>query len=196
MGKYIPNILSCSRIVLSLVLLILYSVDSTVRFNLSIALLLIILATDFLDGHIARKLGVSSEVGYILDGLGDRAVYLSLILIFYYSHAVNIIVVWLAIFYEIAIYAVRLMVNDWHEYNKKVRRISLLHAFGVRVWLLFFLVADGVKVHSEVDIFNVGIIPHVCFATIIATLLVSYYGFYKIFTTYKEKNSITEIRGF
>ncbi|MHC4123482.1 MAG: CDP-alcohol phosphatidyltransferase family protein, partial [Planctomycetota bacterium] len=78
MIKQIPNILTLGRFVLTIIflLMVLYSphlskVDPS-RF-IDIAFVLFVLAglTDMVDGTIARKLGVTSKFGRIMDPLAD-----------------------------------------------------------------------------------------------------------------------------
>jgi len=79
MLKWIPNILTFSRFVLTVIFLvmILYSPDvapeSQTRF-LDIAFVLFVIAglTDMIDGAVARKLNVASKFGRMLDPLADK----------------------------------------------------------------------------------------------------------------------------
>ncbi|MFQ5601647.1 MAG: CDP-alcohol phosphatidyltransferase family protein [bacterium] len=70
--KYISNILSISRIVL--LLPIIYFLQRQTQFGDALALVTIFIAvaTDFLDGHLARKLNQRSDLGRILDPLADK----------------------------------------------------------------------------------------------------------------------------
>ncbi len=68
--KNIPNILSVSRIALSVLLLFFFG-NATIFFSIYIAAGL----TDVLDGFIARKYRVVSELGAKLDSAGDLFFY-------------------------------------------------------------------------------------------------------------------------
>lgn len=64
-----PNLLSFTRILLS------FGVMKTVlelRFSAALVLLFVAGITDFLDGYIARKLGIVSQFGAALDPLADK----------------------------------------------------------------------------------------------------------------------------
>ncbi len=77
MIKQIPNILTLGRLVLTIIFLamILYSprVDNR-PFFLDVAFVIFLVAglTDIADGPIARKLGVASKFGRMLDPLADK----------------------------------------------------------------------------------------------------------------------------
>ena len=77
MVKFIPNILTFTRFVLTFVFLgmILYSPSAANRpFFLDIAFVLFVIAelTDIVDGRIARKFKVSSKLGRMTDPLADK----------------------------------------------------------------------------------------------------------------------------
>lgn len=65
MLKYVPNILSFSRIPLALAFL---SENPKIR----VAAVLLAMLTDFLDGYIARRTSHTSQLGTILDPIGDK----------------------------------------------------------------------------------------------------------------------------
>lgn len=82
MVKQIPNILTFGRLVLTVVFLLMillsprFYADGEVSFPgfLDIAFIIFVIAglTDVIDGHIARKLGIASKFGRMLDPLVDK----------------------------------------------------------------------------------------------------------------------------
>ncbi|MCL2375258.1 MAG: CDP-alcohol phosphatidyltransferase family protein, partial [Firmicutes bacterium] len=72
-AKYIPNALTISRIVISVVFIILTAIPATTVFSLyGIILYIVVGVTDTLDGKLARKIpGAQSEKGAILDTIAD-----------------------------------------------------------------------------------------------------------------------------
>ena len=72
--EILPNTLSSLRI-LSVPFLLYFSYQE--RHNLFLALLVFALATDALDGFLARALKVTSKLGAKLDSFGDMGVYLA-----------------------------------------------------------------------------------------------------------------------
>ncbi len=67
--KMIPNILSLSRIIGALLLPIIFDYTSILAL---IILLIILFTTDMLDGQLARRWGVTTIGGGLLDPLGDK----------------------------------------------------------------------------------------------------------------------------
>ncbi len=74
----LPNILSCSRIVLSVLLL--FVADKPVGF---IVLYCICGLTDVADGYLARKYNAITKLGSRLDSLGDFTFYAVCLYVFY-----------------------------------------------------------------------------------------------------------------
>lgn len=72
-----PNKLTVSRFVLTV--LFLWALFSPIRFNDTVALVLFSLAgfTDFLDGRIARKRGLITNFGILMDPLADKVLICS-----------------------------------------------------------------------------------------------------------------------
>ena len=75
MVRFIPNILSASRLVAVPFLLYLAWSGHT---NLFLGLLALSLLSDALDGYLSRKLQVASDFGTRLDSWGDMATYLTI----------------------------------------------------------------------------------------------------------------------
>ena len=65
MKNQIPNILSVSRIILSPLVIFLYFYNSIITAILGLIFLIILEITDALDGMIARKLNLVSDLGKV-----------------------------------------------------------------------------------------------------------------------------------
>ena len=137
MLKHLPNTLSVVRIPASLALLILFSPQSDSRIWVSIIISLFIMLTDIIDGRIARQVGVTSKLGYLLDGLGDRSFHVVIYLLFLRLNIINLFLAWILIFREICQYAVRLIDADWHVNQPRKDRITT-KTYTIVVQLLFF----------------------------------------------------------
>jgi CDP-diacylglycerol--glycerol-3-phosphate 3-phosphatidyltransferase len=72
--QYLPNILSIFRLIAAPFLLLLAFLGYKVLFLIILALSLL---SDAVDGFIARKLNVSSDIGTKLDSWGDFATYVT-----------------------------------------------------------------------------------------------------------------------
>lgn len=177
--NFLPNALSLLRVCIGPLVLVAYSNSNALRYKVSLLLLLVALLSDFLDGYIARKIENTSRVGYILDGIGDRAVYLALVLALLKAHPIPLILAWLLLFREIVIYAQRLMIDNWAVINMSVRRYSRWHALGIRCWFLGYLVADGLKIFKHIDPYHDSFFLLTKDVAAVITILVSYFALAK-----------------
>lgn len=71
--KYIPDILSISRIILSVLLLFLLNniLQENTSLIIPIIIVILIILTDKFDGYIARKTHTSTQLGSVLDVFAD-----------------------------------------------------------------------------------------------------------------------------
>ena len=75
MKKYVPNMLSLSRVIFTASLL--FFTENTLRTKIIFTVLYFLIAlTDTLDGQLARRFQVQSELGAKLDSLGDLAFFI------------------------------------------------------------------------------------------------------------------------
>jgi CDP-diacylglycerol--glycerol-3-phosphate 3-phosphatidyltransferase len=70
--RNIPNILSMSRLIATVVIFILVLVDQPWAFLVATLLFLLASVTDYFDGYLARKLNVVSSLGVFLDLTADK----------------------------------------------------------------------------------------------------------------------------
>lgn len=68
----VPNILSGFRLILAPVFLVLFIQDQIFWRALALVVFIIAAATDFIDGYIARRFKVESDLGVFLDPLADK----------------------------------------------------------------------------------------------------------------------------
>lgn len=169
----IPNILSISRIILAIILLPIYAIKNVTCFNISITIIIIATLTDIFDGLIARKFNSVSEKGYILDGLGDRAMHIALILVFFIRYEINISIVWFLIFREISIYALRIILPEWNSI-KGSRLISIIYVTFLRLWFIVYIIIDGLTLYNVKFIFQPIFFIQNIFAII--AIVIGYYG--------------------
>ena len=181
MQAQLPNILSISRIVLA-VLVVLISGHLTVRTYLATVFMVgLALLTDAIDGYLARRWKTTSELGYILDSLGDRALHLALLLVFLVRYQIHPLFVWLLIFRDIGIFAVRVLSKDWLQKSVRLQWISRLQAAILRVWLGLFLARDGFRVFTGSDVLGTPAFETIQIALLCVTIIVSYFGFIQSF---------------
>lgn len=131
----LPNILSLSRIVLAFVFAIL--LFNSYKF-LATGVFLLAIATDVLDGYLARKFNQITLLGKILDPAADRLLALLAFLILYLNHGLPAGLAILAISYHLFI------VIGW-VIVFQTKKISIEHSFWGKLnsflqALLFFSV--------------------------------------------------------
>jgi phosphatidylglycerophosphate synthase len=139
------------------------------------------MVSDVLDGYLARRWNVTSAAGYVIDALGDRAISLSLTLIVLVRFGISPVIVWLLVFRDIGIYAVRVLTTNWLARSKRARWMSLTHAIGVRTWLGLFLARDGVRIYARNDVLDTVSFEATQLAIITCSIIFSYYALAKSF---------------
>ncbi len=100
----IPNILSMARIVLAFVIMLIYLFVDFENKTIVIASLIVISAlTDFVDGQIARRFNMISEIGKILDPFADKLTQCILLICLIIKHKWILLVFALFVIRELAI---------------------------------------------------------------------------------------------
>jgi len=174
----VPTLLSIARLPIGGLIVLVYTNDRLLPFSIAIGLILIALITDVMDGRLARALGVTSDDGYLLDGLGDRSVYIALILVFYKQGNVWGGVAWLLIFREVAIYAVRVIQVEWSLRLLKTRRLSVAHAFFIRMWFGLVIAKDGLTLVGAPTWSAARLVEVVGVSLLVGALLTGYLSIY------------------
>ena len=80
--KYLPNILTLSRILLTFLFIYFVSQSSLISILLATFIFTLASLTDYYDGHIAKKMNVKSNFGTIMDPLADKFLILAAFFIF------------------------------------------------------------------------------------------------------------------
>jgi phosphatidylglycerophosphate synthase len=142
----LPNYLSLSRIPIAATFLVLFDDRDITRFGCSLGLLALAALTDFLDGRLARAFRLSSRTGYFIDGLGDKAVYIAILLVIYREDANQYILPWLLILREIVLYALRVIEPVSSDTLRELRKLSLAYALLIRLYFVGFFLAAALKI--------------------------------------------------
>ncbi|MFD2170169.1 CDP-diacylglycerol--glycerol-3-phosphate 3-phosphatidyltransferase [Tumebacillus lipolyticus] len=97
----VPNILTVFRLGLIPVYFLVFFSDY--KYNMEVALLVLALAglTDILDGYLARKYKLVTELGKMLDPLADKLMMLSVVLSFVIDNRVSWLMAGLLIFRDL-----------------------------------------------------------------------------------------------
>jgi phosphatidylglycerophosphate synthase len=127
----------------------LYSNDSEARYFGALAIALFALLTDVLDGPLARHWHVTSERGYFLDGLGDKAFYVAILAAMIREQATSSVLAWFLIAREIFLYALRTLDQSRAENLVSLRVYSRAYAFFVRVYFACFFLVDAFRLYER-----------------------------------------------
>jgi phosphatidylglycerophosphate synthase len=177
----VPHALSLSRVPIAAAILFMAPALTHKTWLATVVLIAGAMITDALDGYLARRWNVSSDLGYVLDAIGDRSIHIALILVVFVHYQVNAVLVWLLVLRDIAIYAVRVLARDWLTKSRDLQWLSRFHATNLRLWLASFYVRDGIRVFGGQD--RLDTFWFECSQTILITftIVLSYYGLVKSF---------------
>ncbi len=78
----LPNAITFSRLVLTVAFVIVVSRESATHYGIGLALFSIAAATDFLDGWLARRMGLVTPLGKLMDPLVDKILVCSAFVFF------------------------------------------------------------------------------------------------------------------
>lgn len=134
------NLISGSRLVFS-ALFLYCALDPNAKVQrFSLIVLLTLLASDFLDGVLARQWKVSSTFGFVIDGLGDRAAYIACLLVMSNRLDFPILITYLAVLRDIVLYAARSLEPTWMNSIGETRWLAKIHAGLLRVLFAIYFV--------------------------------------------------------
>lgn len=138
MAKYVPNMLSIFRILLSVLLIPLYPVD-----YIFIFVYLTIGVTDVLDGLIARKFGYVSELGAKLDSIADLIFYSIYVFLFLklFSSAFD------SILQVILILIISIRVTNMILTKLKYKKIAFVHTVANKLTGIIVFLAPMVLLY-------------------------------------------------
>lgn len=117
-----PNQLSLLRIVLAPIFLILFLSDGLYHKEIAFAVFFIAVMTDWYDGVIARKYGMTSRLGIFLDPLADKVLTSCAFILFYFLSIIPLWMLLIIVFRDIFITLLR----SYHEYQGRTLATSFL----------------------------------------------------------------------
>lgn len=140
--RKLVNALSLSRIGLAFLLVICFQRNMNL-FVLSVGICVAALATDILDGYMARRLRVASIHGRLWDSLGDKSFYAAIILSFHAHGFLDSLISWTLIVREIALYITRALfieklprleeIRPWTNWHGYFLYLTIILGF-LRMW--------------------------------------------------------------
>jgi len=174
MKKYIPNILTVLRIVFTPIVIYL---GLTNHYIVLIVLAAIIAFTDAIDGFLARRWHVVSELGAKLDAIADKMLAIGLLIILIIKNH--------AFFYVLVLECLIALLNLYFYFKKRVSASLLVGKF--KTWIIFITILLGF-VGLVFPKFNVNIFIYITVILQVITLI-SYFIF-GIQTTKLKKKEI------
>lgn len=88
----LPNAITFSRLVLTAAFVVVVSGSSATHYGIGLALFCVAAASDFLDGWLARRMGLVTPLGKLMDPLADKILVCSA---FVFFSALGICPVWI-----------------------------------------------------------------------------------------------------
>lgn len=129
------SVLSASRLPLAAIFLFMITDPSGLLRRISLIPLLLLLVTDTLDGALARRWRVDSTIGYVLDGVADRAAYLASLLALGAALHLSAVVVYGIVLRDIMLYALRALMPQWSRRLGDYRLAAKANALVLRIFL-------------------------------------------------------------
>ncbi len=130
MKKYIPNLLTISRIVVTPLIIYL----GLSKHYLALLIIAVFIAlTDFLDGKLARMWHTTSELGAKLDTIADKVLAFSLLIVLITQNE-----------YFIIVFILETLIASFNVYYYyKLRIVESLLIGKIKTWIIFFTILLG-----------------------------------------------------
>ncbi len=173
----IPNILSFLRLILAGLFLVLYSNTGSIRDNIwAITALILSGITDFLDGRIARKYNMISELGKILDPIADKITEVVIALCLVTKYEILIYLITLFVVKELFMSISGLMIIKKTGENNGAKWYGKVSTFSFYIIMIALLVIPNIPL----KVANIMII--VCMLTMAFAFIMYAKLYYKIYT--------------
>ena len=128
--KYIPNILTISRLIVTPFVIYL---GITNQITLLIILAIFVALTDFLDGRLARLWNVSSDIGAKLDAIGDKVLAIGLLVILVVDNHM--------FFYVLVLEGLISLFNFYIFFKQHI--VESLLIGKIKTWIIFITIILG-----------------------------------------------------
>ena len=145
--RRLVNSLSLSRIVLALLFVVCFQRRATLVY-VSIAVCVVALATDVLDGYVARRMRVASIHGRLWDSLGDKSFYAAVIIAYNSQGFLGPLVSWGLIAREVALYITRVLFIEKLPKIEQIRPWTNWHGYFMYVTIVLGLARMYAETHG------------------------------------------------
>ncbi|HKO45211.1 MAG TPA: CDP-alcohol phosphatidyltransferase family protein [Pyrinomonadaceae bacterium] len=154
--RTVVNSLSLSRIVLALLFVVCFQRKAGLLY-VSIALWVVAVTTDLLDGYLARRWKVASPYGRFWDSLGDKSFYAAIIIAFNAQGFLSPLISWALIVREVALYVTRILFSQKLPNIEKIRPWTNSHGYFMHLTSVLGLF----QMHAETHSLSVHIYPFI-----------------------------------
>ena len=157
---WLPNTLSLSRIAIAALIVASLQPGNQTSFYITLVLTVVAAATDYFDGKLARYTLSTSYFGYVLDGIGDRAIHIAFVLVISRTFDGATLLCWMHIMREVCIYALRSCCSEAHIATRELRDFSLYAVYFLRAWIFIFLIliSGFIPEHLMYHVHAVGVV--------------------------------------
>ena len=166
------NVFSLSRIVLAFLFVTCFQKSASLLY-VSIAVCVLALATDLLDGFFARRLRVDSVHGRLWDSLGDKSFYCAVIISFNAQGFLGPTITWALIVREIALYITRILYIQNLPQVERIRPSTNWHGY----FMYATIVLGTGQMYSEIHHLSLALTQFVQWSAFAALL----FGLFSIF---------------
>lgn len=190
-----PNQLSLLRIILAPVFMILFLSESACNKEIGFIVFLVAVMTDWYDGIIARKYGMTSRLGIFLDPLADKILTSFAFILFYF---LTIMPLWMLLVIVIRDIFITLL-RSFHEFSgrtlptsylaKTKTFIQMAYIFLVLVILMLVHLFPHVEILLYARNFLYSDLNYVLLLLI--TIITLYTGLQYLFDMNKLRNEVT-----
>jgi len=180
----IPNILSIIRLLMAPVFVLVYFSGRQYANLLAAALYIAASVTDIIDGIIARKFNMTSELGKILDPLGDKVMTFTVLICITVSRLIPVWVVLIFAIKEI------LMGLGGLFLHRKVSNIPHSNYLGKAATVVFFLTCTALMIFPQIpkDVTNLMV------AAAILIMLIAFCSYIRTFAGIVKKGDSTDAK--
>jgi len=173
--KVIPNILSIFRICLVPVFVIAYFTDTRDIKYYAIIVFAVAGLSDFLDGFIARKLNAQSNLGKLLDPLGDKLMTFTVLICITITRP---ILIWVVLVFFVK--EVLMGIGGLVLHKKAHVELPPANAIGKASTVVFFLVCIALMLFSGIPNYVANILTAIAICLTLIALAVYICSYAKI----------------
>lgn len=164
----IPNILTFSRILIIPVIFFLLFFNKEIYEIVAAAFFIVAIATDFIDGYIARKKKIVTNLGIFLDPIADKLLVVTILIMLISLNRIPAWVVAVIIFREIFVTGLRAIASEKGVVipaGKEGKWKTAFQMFGILCLLIYYK-------HFYLNFGKIGLI--LIFISIVLSLVSSY----------------------